>query len=160
MPNIEHTNVGISSLMDTWILLRNLEQSGERNRGLFVLKSRGMPHSNQVREFRLGGDGIQLTDVYVGPGGVLMGAARAAQGVRERAAAAARRQELERAEQQLKRRRALVEAQIVSLREELASEQEQTLKVAAELQALQEADTQIRDEMARLRGADRKGGST
>ncbi|MHB8762896.1 MAG: circadian clock protein KaiC [Deferrisomatales bacterium] len=160
LPNSEHTNVGISSLMDTWILLRNLEQSGERNRGLFVLKSRGMPHSNQVREFRLGDDGIQLTDVYVGPEGVLMGAARAAQDAREKAAAVARRQELERAEQQLRRKRALVEAQIASLREELAADEEATRRLGAEQEAQAETEECGRDELARLRGADDKGETT
>lgn len=153
-PATEHTAVGISSLMDTWILLRNLEQSGERNRGLFVLKSRGMGHSNQVREFRLGDDGIQLADVYVGPEGVLMGAARVAQEAREEAASAARQHELERAEQQLRRKRALVEAQIASLREELADEEDATRRLAAGLREREETAARERDEMARLRGAD------
>lgn len=61
-----HTEVGVSSLVDTWLLLKVMEESGERNRGLFVLKSRGMAHSNQVREFCLYESGIQLEDVYVG----------------------------------------------------------------------------------------------
>ncbi|MBI5444810.1 MAG: circadian clock protein KaiC [Deltaproteobacteria bacterium] len=154
MPNIEHTNVGISSLMDTWLLLRNLEQSGERNRGLFVLKSRGMAHSNQVREFRLGDGGIQLADVYVGSEGVLMGTARAAQVARAQAAATGRQQEMERAERALRRKRALVEAQIASLREELAADEDQTRRLAAELASQVETEDRSRDEMARLRGAD------
>jgi circadian clock protein KaiC len=73
----ESSNVGVSSQMDTWLLLRNLESNGERNRGLQILKSRGMPHSNQIREFLLTDHGIRLEDVYVGPAGLLTGAARA-----------------------------------------------------------------------------------
>lgn len=156
-PTAEHTHVGVSSLMDTWILLRNLERGGERNRGLFVLKSRGMAHSNQVREFRLDEGGIRLADVYVGPEGVLMGSARAAQTLREKDAAAARRRELERAEQELRRKRALVEARIASLREELAAAEEATRRLAAEQEAQDETDERGRGEMARLRGADDAG---
>jgi circadian clock protein KaiC len=86
----ELSEVGVSSLIDTWLLLRNLESNGERNRGLYVLKSRGMPHSNQVREFVLTDQGVQLLDVYVGPSGLLTGSARIAQAARERAEAQAR----------------------------------------------------------------------
>jgi circadian clock protein KaiC len=68
--NMELSDVSISSLIDTWLLLRDIEIGGERNRGLYVLKSRGMAHSNQIREFRLSDKGIDLLDVYVGPEGV------------------------------------------------------------------------------------------
>ncbi len=73
-----NSEVGISSLMDAWLLVRNLENNGERNRGLYVLKARGMAHSTQIREFRLTSHGIELVDVYVGPEGILPGSARAA----------------------------------------------------------------------------------
>jgi len=75
----EHTELGISSMMDTWLLLRTVETSWERNRLLYILKSRGMWHSNQVREFVLTRTGVQIKDVYVGPGTVLTGSARVAQ---------------------------------------------------------------------------------
>ncbi len=88
--NPEKTEVGISSLMDTWLLLRNLEINGERNRGLYILKSRGMPHSNQIREFTLTNHGAQLREVYTGVAGVLTGTARVAQEARERAETLAR----------------------------------------------------------------------
>jgi circadian clock protein KaiC len=65
--SLEQTEVGISSLADTWLLLRDIEIGGERNRGLYILKSRGMAHSNQIREFLLTGKGVDLIDVYVGP---------------------------------------------------------------------------------------------
>jgi circadian clock protein KaiC len=90
----ERTDVGVSSLMDTWLLLRNIETEGERNRGLYVLKSRGMAHSNQIREFLLTNEGLKLVDVYTGDGPVLTGTARmkreAAEAAREAAKGRAR----------------------------------------------------------------------
>ena len=71
--------------MDAWLLLQDLEGNGERNRVLYVLKARGMAHSNQVREFLISNRGIDLVDVYIGPGGVLTGAARVAQTARDKA---------------------------------------------------------------------------
>src|SRR5690606_20432653 len=88
------SEVGVSSLMDTWILVRNIEQDGARNRGLYVLKSRGMAHSAQVREFCLSDNGIELLDVTVGPEGVLVGSARAAYEARERAVENRRRDDI------------------------------------------------------------------
>src|SRR5262249_57887873 len=73
---LETTDVGFSSLIDTWLLLRDIELGGERNRGIYVLKSRGMAHSNQIREFVLSEQGIDLQDVYLGPEGVLTGSMR------------------------------------------------------------------------------------
>jgi circadian clock protein KaiC len=81
--------------VDTWLLLKDIELGGERNRAMYVLKSRGMAHSNQIREFRLTNRGVELTDVYLGPEGVLTGSMRQAQAAREKAADLARRQEAE-----------------------------------------------------------------
>lgn len=75
----EQTEVGISSLIDTWILFREMEVKGERNRGLYVVKSRGMAHSNQIREFVLTENGVRLVAPYLGLGTVLTGSARLAQ---------------------------------------------------------------------------------
>jgi circadian clock protein KaiC len=118
----EATEVGVSSLMDTWILLRNLESDGERNRGLYVLKSRGMAHSNQVREFVMSDQGIQLIDVYTGPGGVLMGSARLNQEAVEAAEEVRRRTELEEREQAMRRKHASLETQMSSLRAEIEAD--------------------------------------
>jgi circadian clock protein KaiC len=117
----EQTEVGISSLTDTWILLRDLELNGERNRCLYVLKSRGMAHSNQIREFVLSNKGVRLLPAYVGAGTVLTGSARLAQEARERAEALRQQQELEDKRKQFSARRGLLESQIASLRSELAS---------------------------------------
>jgi circadian clock protein KaiC len=110
--NIEFSDVYISSLIDTWLLLRDIEIGGERNRGLYVLKSRGMAHSNQIREFRLTHHGIELLDVYVGADGVLTGSARLSQETKDEAEQLLRRQEIVRKQIGLVRKREAVEAQI------------------------------------------------
>jgi circadian clock protein KaiC len=122
---LEQSEVGISSLMDTWILLRSLESNGERNRGIWVLKSRGMPHSNQIREFVLTDHGIELLDVYVGSGGVVIGTARTAQEAEEKAAALLRRQELELKQRNVERKTQALEAKIAALRAEFEAEKEE-----------------------------------
>ena len=139
---LEATEIGVSSLIDTWIILRDIEAGGERNRGLYVIKSRGMKHSNQIREFLITANGIDLQDVYVGPEGVLTGSLRAAQEARERAAAAVREHEMQQRQADLDRRRAELQAQIVALQQEAKSvEQELQLQRAqydAESRTLQE----------------------
>ena len=117
----ELTDVGISSLADSWLKLQNLEAGGERNRGISILKSRGMSHSNQVREFLLTDQGIDLVDTYTGPEGVPAGSARVAREADERAQEAALRLEIERLEEDRKKRRALLEEQITRLRSEFES---------------------------------------
>jgi circadian clock protein KaiC len=140
--NIEATDVGISSIVDTWLLVRDIELGGERNRGLYVLKSRGMAHSNQIREFLLTPEGIDLLDVYVGAEGVLTGSMRVAQEARERSTALARAQEMELRQRELKRRRAALEAQIRALREEFEAVEDEARIVekqdAARMQSIQD----------------------
>ena len=123
--SVERSDPGILSLMDSWILLQSIEVSGERNRSLYILKSRGMQHSNQVREFCLTDNGAKLLDVYVGPGGVLTGSGRSAQESREKAEALERRQEIESKQRDLERKEALVEAQITALRIGFESERDE-----------------------------------
>ena len=115
---LESTDVGVSSLIDTWLVLRDIEAGGERNRGLYVIKSRGMQHSNQIREFLITPSGIDLLDVYAGPEGVLTGSLRASQEARERAAALGREQEQQRRQRELVARRAILQAQIQALQQE------------------------------------------
>jgi circadian clock protein KaiC len=121
---IEQTDVGVSSLMDTWLQLRETEVSGERNRTLYVIKSRGMAHSNQVREVLFTPEGIRLVDPYLGMEGALTGAARLAQEAREASAAVARQQEIERRRRELERRKKALEARITALRLEFETEEE------------------------------------
>jgi circadian clock protein KaiC len=161
----EATDVGISSLIDTWLLLRDIESAGERNRGLYVLKSRGMKHSNQIREFIMSPEGIELEDVYVGPEGVLTGSMRAAQEAREAAEALVQGQELARKQREIERRRAALEAQIATLRAEFKATEDEAELIAA--QGRQRESTVAAQRMAAgRRGADaapnsnRKAGRT
>jgi circadian clock protein KaiC len=124
----DQSEVGISSLMDTWILVRSLESNGERNRGIWVLKSRGMPHSNQIREFLFTDHGIELLDVYIGSEGVLTGTARAAQETREKAEALLHHQELDLKQRNLERKNQALEAKIAALRAEFEAEREEMEK--------------------------------
>lgn len=118
----EDSQLGVSSLMDTWLLLRNVEFNGERNRTLYVLKSRGMSHSNQVREFILSDKGIDLVDVYLGEDRVLTGTARAAQEAQERATTELRVQDHRRNMEQLASKRRAIDAQIAALQAQAESE--------------------------------------
>jgi len=150
----EATEIGISSLIDTWLLLRSIELGGERNRGLYVLKSRGMPHSNQIREYLITPRGIDLLDVYVGPEGVLTGSMRAAQEARERATEAERLSEAEARQRSSERRRRVLEAQIASLRAEMEGEEELERKHAVDESARLARQRDTREKMARSRRAD------
>ena len=117
-PGLETTDINLSSLVDTWIQLKNIETDGERNRLIQVLKSRGMAHSNQVREFNLSDEGIHLSPVYLGSGGVLTGSARVLREAQERAQDVARKQELQRKQTVLQRALRTLEAQIQALQAE------------------------------------------
>lgn len=129
---VGQSEVGISSLIDTWILLRDMENGGERNRVVEVLKSRGMAHSNQIREFYFSNRGIKLLDVYLGPTGVLTGSARINQEARERAAVRAQRQEVERRKREALRKKKGLEAQISALRAELEAEEQEGRQLSEE----------------------------
>ena len=153
----EHSEIGISSLMDTWILLRNLEHNGERNRGLYVLKARGMTHSNQIREFILTDHGVDLINVYTGPGGVLTGTARVVQEARENAEAFRRQAEIARRRRDLAHKRAALEARSRAEREQFAAYEEDVLKEIAELRMKDETVAQGRLDAAQLR--DGNGGA-
>jgi circadian clock protein KaiC len=152
---LEQTEVGVSSLMDTWLLLKAIEEKGERNRGLYILKSRGMSHSNQIREFILSDQGIQLLDVYTGTGGVLTGAARSAQEAQHKAEAMRRRQDMERKQREMQIKERVVEAQITSLRAEFEAEREELLEIIGQDKLQEEVLSGQKLEIARMRQADR-----
>jgi circadian clock protein KaiC len=150
--DFEQTDVGISSLIDTWILVRDVELSGERNRCIYILKSRGMDHSNQVREFVLSSHGIRLLPVYIGDGTVLTGSARLAQEARERAEQLVERQNAQEEARARDRRRKAVEAQIASLRLELADVDADSAEFAAEELKREQRLAQDRSDRSALRG--------
>jgi circadian clock protein KaiC len=155
MKNLEQTDVGISSIMDTWLLLRDIELGGERNRGLYVLKSRGMAHSNQIREFVLTDQGIDIRNVYIGPEGVLTGSMRLAQEARERAEKTSRQLEIEAKQRNLNRKRAALEAQIAALRAEFEGEEAEISKELKQENRLVQQLQVEESEMARSRQADK-----
>ena len=153
--NQELTDMAISSLIDTWILLRDIEIGGERNRGLYILKSRGMDHSNQIREFILTEHGIELLDVYVGPEGVLTGSARLSQEAKNHEEQLLRQQEIERKRSGLELKRAATEANIVVLQSEFKAEEAETLKVIEMEKAKTGRFAQEQKKMAESRKADK-----
>ena len=120
--SLQQSEANMSSLMDSWILLQDFEGNGERNRVLYVLKARGMAHSNQIREFLISNHGIDLVDAYIGASGVLTGSARAAQSALEKAAVLAEQQEAARRKRELGRKRVALERQIQGLRSEYETE--------------------------------------
>lgn len=152
--SLEASHAGISSLIDTWLLLRDIELGGERNRGLYVLKSRGMSHSNQIREFLLTSHGIELRDVYVGPEGVLTGSMRLAQELRERSVAVSRQQEIDRRKRELERKRLALEAQIEVQRELFQAEQEELRLLMEHEQSAADLARRNAESMAESRQAD------
>ena len=153
---MDQADAGMSSLMDTWLSLVQLESNGERNRGIYVLKSRGMNHSNQIREYQLTSKGVRLVEAYLGAGGVLTGTARIAQEILDTASVARRQQESERKLRAIQRKRAAVERQIAELRSELESEEEDARIAAEHEEQLERARQAERQAMAIQRG----GGST
>lgn len=150
---LEKTEVGISSLTDTWILLRDIELNGERNRCLYVLKSRGMAHSNQLREFTMSDQGLKLIPAYIGLGGVLTGSSRVAQEAKERATALAEEQENQRRQRDMTLKRLNLQAQIASLQAELSSTEQRIEEVAQEDEDRMRRVKQDRAELSKSRGA-------
>ncbi|HEX5048741.1 MAG TPA: circadian clock protein KaiC [Gammaproteobacteria bacterium] len=153
---LEATDIGVSSLIDTWLLLRDIELGGERNRGIYVIKSRGMAHSNQVREFLLTSRGVQLQEVYVGPEGVLTGSMRATHEAKERAELVARRQASELKQRDIDRRRAAARAQIEALRAELDAAEMEAALIASQDEARERTFVSERAAMAARRGGNKK----
>lgn len=152
--SVGHTDLAISSIIDTWILLQTLPTGGERNRLLYILKSRGMPHSNQIREFLIDGRGITLVDVYTGLDGVLTGSARATREAQAHAETQLREQQIAQRERQRERRRKAIEAQIAALQARLADEDAETGLDIDHAKAASARLEKEREAMARRRRAD------
>ncbi|TNM65256.1 circadian clock protein KaiC [Aliirhizobium smilacinae] len=150
---VEGTDLGMSSLMDTWLSLVHVESNGERNRGLYILKSRGMSHSNQVREFEITSSGVQLVSTYLGSGGVLTGSARIAREAADAADALRRTQESTRKRRDMERRRAAVNRQIAELQASLDAEEDEVAEWLAQDEARENSYLNERDAMATRRGA-------
>ena len=131
--SLQTSEAAMSSLMDAWVLLQDFEGNGERNRVLYVLKARGMAHSNQIREFLISDRGIDVVDAYIGPSGVLTGSARVAQGDREKAAVLASQQEAAQLKREVERKRAALERQIGDLRADYETEALELRRIAEQV---------------------------
>ena len=152
--NEQSTEIGVSSLMDTWLLLRDLESNGERNRGLYILKSRGMAHSNQIREFQLTHNGIQVVDVYVGPEGVLTGSARLTREAQDKAEALAHRQKIESRKRELEHKRKALEEQINVLKAAFESEAKELETIISQEEKRERTLVEERQDIEKARQAD------
>ena len=126
------SDFGLSSLMDVWVSLVDIESNGERNRGLYVLKSRGMNHSNQIREYLLTNDGVKLVDAYLGVAGVLTGSARLAQQAQATIESLHQREEIARRRREIASRRAVTERQIAELQVEIESQEAEVVRLIAQ----------------------------
>ena len=151
---LQQSEGGMSSLMDAWILLQDFEGNGERNRVLYVLKARGMKHSNQVREFLISHRGIDLVDAYIGPSGFLTGASRVAQAAREKAEALAGQQEAARRKRELESKRATLEQRISGLRSQYEAQEGELRRTDEQVGRQTRVLTVDRTELARLRQPD------
>jgi len=147
----EQTDEGVSSLVDAWILVRDIEFNGERNRGMYIMKSRGMKHSNQVREFIITDRGIDLVEVYLGPEGVLTGSAREAQKLQEQTGEVLRSNALSMKDREVQRKRKILEAKIASLQSEFESAEEELNKIYIEEELVKQVSESNRQEMLKLR---------
>ena len=152
--SLQQSEMAMSSLMDSWLLLQDFEGNGERNRVLYVLKARGMAHSNQIREFLISDRGVDLVDAYIGPSGVLTGSARAAQTAREKAEDLASQQESARRKRELVSKREALERQIDGLRSEYESSAEELRKIDEQVGTQTRLLSTERTELGRLRQAD------
>ncbi len=152
--SLHQSEMAMSSLMDSWLLLQEIEGNGERNRVLYVLKARGMAHSNQVREFLISGKGIDLVDAYIGPSGVLTGSARMAQAARETAEELASQQEAARRQRELSRKRGALELQIAGLRSEHEASDIELRQIDRQVGTQTRLLNAERTELGRLRQSD------
>jgi len=155
----EQTDEGVSSLVDTWLLVRDIESNGERNRGLYIIKARGMKHSNQVREFIITDRGLDLVDVYLGPDGVLTGSAREARKIEEETGVALRDYALNAKDREIDRQRKTLEAKISSLKNEFESAEEQLNRIYNEDILRKQVLSKTRDQMTKIRRGDEETGT-
>jgi circadian clock protein KaiC len=147
----EQTDEGVSSLVDAWLLIKDIEMNGERNKGLYVMKSRGMKHSNQVREFVISDKGINLLDVYLGPDGILTGSAREAHRIEEETGIALHTNALGQKDREIIRKRKVLESQIDSLRTEFESVEDELNKIYTEEELRKKVLLQTRDKLRDMR---------
>jgi circadian clock protein KaiC len=153
-PGGEATDLQISTIADTWIHLSYLVRSGERNRALTIIKSRGTSHSNQVRELVLSDSGPSLSDVYTAGGEVLMGTLRWEKEAEERAKKTRHRAEFDHKRRELQFAEASTSAQIKALQLDLERQRAELATYSGENDVHLASSSQRESEMRRRRGAD------
>jgi len=152
---LEATQMAVSSLMDAWLILKNFEGNGERNRAFSIIKARGMAHSNQMREFVMSEKGIELLDLYKGTEGVLFGSARMAQEAKEAGERLRRNEEIERKQRELDSKRLVMENEIALLKAKFAREEDEMKTVIGQDVYREKATTTAMKEISVQRKADR-----
>lgn len=155
----EQTDEGVSSLVDAWLMVRDIEFNGERNRGMYIMKSRGMKHSNQVREFTITDKGLDLVEVYLGPDGILTGSAREAQRIKEETGIALQDYAITAKDREISRRRKVLEAKISGLQTEFESVEEELNKIYLQEELKKEVMEKTRREITRIRKGESDVGS-
>jgi circadian clock protein KaiC len=154
MAGLESTESEVSSIIDTWILLRDIELGGERNRGIYIIKSRGMAHSNQIREFLITSKGVDIIDVYTGPAGVLTGSARLSQEIKDMETEDKRKEEIKKLQRDLERKRKLTDAQITALQAEFTAKEEEVKQFINQEKRREKTIAENRKDMSRMRKED------
>jgi len=154
----DQTDEGVSSLVDSWILLRDIELNGERNRGLYIIKSRGIKHSNQVREFVISNEGLRLEDVYLGPEGILTGSAREAHKLQKQMENILSKHALGRKDKEIERKAKELQARIATLNFEFESIKEALKNDSIEEELRQEVLQQTVDKETLFRDNKSGGG--
>jgi circadian clock protein KaiC len=147
----EQTDEGVSSLVDAWILVRDIEFNGERNRGMYIMKSRGMKHSNQVREFVITDKGLDLVEVYLGPDGVLTGSAREAQKLQEQTGEVLRDFAVSSKDREINRKRKVLEAKISNLQVEFESAEDELNKIYQAEELVKQVTANTRQKITNMR---------
>ena len=147
----EQTDEGVSSLVDAWVLVRDIEFNGERNRGMYIMKSRGMKHSNQVREFVITDNGIDLVEVYLGPDGILTGSAREAQKLHEQTGRVLKTNAVTMKDREIDRKRKVLEAKIAGLQAEFESAEDELNKIYIEEELVKKTSDENRQKVLRMR---------
>jgi circadian clock protein KaiC len=154
---LEATHLHVSSLMDTWMILKHIEGNGERNRVFSIVKARGIAHSNQLREFILTSQGIQLLDLYKGSAGVFFGSARVAQENREAASRVIRNEEIERKQRELDRKKRIMENEIAMLKDKFARDEDEIRILIEQDLSREKSVEQGQKDLAVLRKAEKRG---
>ncbi len=151
-PKVSNADEEVSSLVDNWLSVRDIEYNGERNRGIYILKSRGMKNSNQVREFIISNNGIEIVEVAIGPSGVLTGSARESYKLEIAADKVLRQKELEGVHKEIENKKTILDARIADLTSQFELEKEKMNHILNEEKLKKEIAENNRTTLLSIRG--------